>query len=164
MSPSCSSSLIGHKKKKKFWAIISRELERFWNWFDKSKCPGALSVLVVNFHLEHFIVPTSCPWVSEDGVTSDLYIKITGDCYEIVLIIFIEILEIANFWADSLPHSPFKLLQKILSTKKFSDSAVMLTRFVSRFFPVRRRAPLLRSMLVQPCILPLFTYLLWYPM
>ena len=80
----------------------------------------------------------------------------TGDFYEIVLILFIEILEIANFWADSFPHSPFKLLQQILSTKKFNDFAVMLTRFVSRFFPVRRRTLLLRSLLVQPCILPLY--------
>ena len=122
-------------QKKKLWPIISGEFERFWNWFDKSKCPGALPVVVVNFHLEHFIVPTSCSWVSEDEVTSDLHIKITGDFYEIVLIIFIEILEIANFWVDSFPHSPFKLLQQISSTKKFNDSAVMLTRFVSRFFP-----------------------------
>ena len=133
--------LLADWLQKKMWAIISRELECFWNRFDKSKCPGALPVLVVIFHLEHFIVPTSCSWVSEDEVTSDLHIKITGDFYEIVLIIFIEILEIGNFWADSFPHSPFKLLQQISSTKKFNDSAVMSTRFVSRFF----------SFDVEPC-------------
>ena len=83
--------------KKEMGPIISGELERFWNWFDKSKCQGALPILVVKFHFEHFIVLTSCPWVSEDEVTCDLHIKITGDFYEIVLIIFIEILEIANF-------------------------------------------------------------------
>ena len=35
----------------------------------KSKCPGARLDLTVNFHHEHFIDPTNCPWVSEDGKT-----------------------------------------------------------------------------------------------
>ena len=41
-----------------------------WNWFGKSKCPGARLDLIVNFHHEHFIDPTNCPWVSEDGPSS----------------------------------------------------------------------------------------------
>ena len=28
--------------------------------------------LTVNFHPEHFIEPTNCPWVSEDEMTYDL--------------------------------------------------------------------------------------------
>ena len=28
--------------------------------------------LTVNFHPEHFIDPTNCPWVSEDEMTYDL--------------------------------------------------------------------------------------------
>ena len=34
----------------------------------ESKCPGALSVLVVDFHHKYSIVPTSYPWVSEDTI------------------------------------------------------------------------------------------------
>ena len=56
-SPGCSSSLTGQKK------IRSRQFKRFWNWFGKSKCPGSLLNLIVNFHHEHFIVPTSCPYL-----------------------------------------------------------------------------------------------------
>ena len=36
-------------------------------WIAPSKCPGARLDLTVNFHHEHFIAPTNCPWVSEDG-------------------------------------------------------------------------------------------------
>ena len=54
-------------RKKFFWPIRSRQFKRFWNWFRKSKCPGARLDLTVNFHHEHFIDPTNCPWVSEDG-------------------------------------------------------------------------------------------------
>ena len=54
-------------RKKFFWPIRSRQFKRFWNWFGKSKCPGARLDLTVNFHHEHFIDPTNCPWVSEDG-------------------------------------------------------------------------------------------------
>ena len=61
-SPGCSSLLIF------LWPIRSREFERFWNWFVKRECPGALPFLVVNFHHEHYVVPTSCPWVSDDGL------------------------------------------------------------------------------------------------
>ena len=50
-----------------FWPIRSRQFKRFWNWFGKSKCPGARLDLTVNFHHEHFIDPTDCPWVSEDA-------------------------------------------------------------------------------------------------
>ena len=64
-SPGCSSSLIGQKKF--FWPIRSGQFKRFWNWFGKSKCPGARLDLTVNFHHGHFIDPTNCPWVSEDG-------------------------------------------------------------------------------------------------
>ena len=49
-----------------FWPIRSRQFKRFWNWFGKSKCPGARLDLTVNFHHEHFIDPANCPWVSED--------------------------------------------------------------------------------------------------
>ena len=34
---------------------------------DKSKSPGASLDLTVNIHHEHCIVPTICPWVSEDA-------------------------------------------------------------------------------------------------
>ena len=51
-----------------------------------------------------------------------------------------------NFLEVTFTHPPSKLLQQILSTKKFNDSAVMLTMFVSR--------------LVQPCILQKTN--LWY--
>ena len=46
--------------------IRSRQFKYFWNWFSKSKCPGAPLNLIVNFHHRHSIVLTSCPWVSED--------------------------------------------------------------------------------------------------
>ena len=46
--------------------IRSRQCKRLWNWFGKSKCPGARLDLTENFHHEHFIDPTNCPWVSED--------------------------------------------------------------------------------------------------
>ena len=49
------------------WPIRSGQFKRFWNWFGKSKCPGARLDLTVNFHHGHFIDPTNCPWVSEDG-------------------------------------------------------------------------------------------------
>ena len=55
-SPGRFSSLIGQKKF--FWPIRSRQFKRFWNWFGKSKCPGARLDLTVNFHQEHFIDPT----------------------------------------------------------------------------------------------------------
>ena len=49
-------------------AIRSGQFKRFWNWFGKSKCPGARVDLTVNFHHKHFIDLTNCPWVSEDGI------------------------------------------------------------------------------------------------
>ena len=64
-------------------------------------------------------------------VTSDLRVKVTGDLYEIVLIIFIAISAITNFWVGTFTHPPSKVLHQILSTKKFNDSAVILTMFVS---------------------------------
>ena len=54
-------------QKKNFWPIRSGQFKRFWNWFGQSKCPAARLDLAVNFHLGHFIDPTNCPWVSEDG-------------------------------------------------------------------------------------------------
>ena len=66
-SRGCSSSLIGQKFF--FWRIRSGQFKRFWDWFSKSKCPGAHIDLTVNFHHRHFINPTNCPWVSEDGLT-----------------------------------------------------------------------------------------------
>ena len=51
-----------------FWPIRSGQFKRFWNWFGKSKCPRARVDLTVNFHHKHFIDPTNCPWVSEDGI------------------------------------------------------------------------------------------------
>ena len=59
-------------------------------------------------------------------------IKVTSDLYEIVLIIFVEIS------AVTLTHPPLKLLQQILSTKKFNDSGVMLTMLVSRLWILSR--------------------------
>ena len=59
------------KKKKIFWPIRSRQFKHLWNWFAKSKCPGARLDLTVNFHHEHFIDPTDCLWVSEDVGSSD---------------------------------------------------------------------------------------------
>ena len=58
-SPGCFSLLIF------FWPIRSRQFKHFRNWSCKSKCPGAHLDLTVNFHHEHSIVPTNCPWVSE---------------------------------------------------------------------------------------------------
>ena len=69
-SPGCSSSLIGQKNIF-FWPIRSGQFKHFWNWFGKSKCPGARLDITVNFHHGHFIDPPNCPWVSEDGVTFD---------------------------------------------------------------------------------------------
>ena len=89
-SPGCSSSLIGQNfffLANQKWAIQTL-LEHFvstawrlplhgprnyvdwsfWNWFGKSKCPGARLDFTVNFHHGHFIDPTNCPWVSEDRV------------------------------------------------------------------------------------------------
>ena len=48
------------------WPIRSGQFKRFWNWFGKSKCPGARLDLTVNFHHGYFIDPTNYPWVSED--------------------------------------------------------------------------------------------------
>ena len=59
-SPGCFSLLIF------FSPIRSRQFKHFWNWSGKSKCPGAHLDLTVNFHHKHSIVPTNCPWVSED--------------------------------------------------------------------------------------------------
>ena len=70
-SPGCFSSLIGLKNF--FWPIRSRQFKRFWNWFGKSKCPGASLDLTVNFHHEHCIVPTDCSWVSEDALRGCLH-------------------------------------------------------------------------------------------
>ena len=53
-----------------------RQFKRFWNWFGKSKCPGARLDLTVNFHHEHFIDPTDCPWVSEDVLDPNVLIYI----------------------------------------------------------------------------------------
>ena len=55
-------------EKKFFWPIRSRQFKRLWNWFGKSKCPGARLNLTENFHHEHFIDPTNCHWVSEDVI------------------------------------------------------------------------------------------------
>ena len=63
--PDRFSSLIGQKKY--FWSIRSRQFKRFWKWLNKIKCPRARLDLTVNSHHEHFIDPTNCPWVSEDG-------------------------------------------------------------------------------------------------
>ena len=60
-SPGCSSSPIGQKK-----IFFGQSEAGNWNWFGKSKCPGARLDLTVNFHHGHFIDPTNCPWVSED--------------------------------------------------------------------------------------------------
>ena len=62
-----AASLRWLARKNFFWPIRSRQFKRFWNWFGKSKCPGARLDLTENFHHEHFIDPTNCPWVSEDG-------------------------------------------------------------------------------------------------
>ena len=64
-SRGCSSSLIGQK----FNFFLSGQFKHFWDWFSKSKCPGAHIDLTVNFHHRHFIDPTNFPWVSEDGLT-----------------------------------------------------------------------------------------------
>ena len=58
-------------------------------------------------------------------------IKLTSGLYKIVLIIFIEIWAITNFWVDTFTHPPSKLLQQILSTKKFNDSAVVMLTIAS---------------------------------
>ena len=49
-----------------FWPVRSRQFKSFWNWFCKSKCPGAHLVLTVNLNHKHSIIPTSWPCVSED--------------------------------------------------------------------------------------------------
>ena len=74
-SPDCSSSLTGQEK------IRSRQFKRFWNWFGKSKCPGSLLKLIVNFDLEHSIVPTSCPYNSEDSLKETLLMRVQLLCY-----------------------------------------------------------------------------------
>ena len=61
-----AASLRWLARKNFFWPIRSRQFKRFWNWFGKSKCPGARLDRTVNFQHEHFIDPTNCPWVSED--------------------------------------------------------------------------------------------------
>ena len=53
--------------------IRSGQFKRFWNWFSKSKCPGARLDLTVNFLNGHFIDPSNCPWVSEDAVSANLF-------------------------------------------------------------------------------------------
>ena len=67
---------------------------------------------------------------------------------------------VTNFRADTFTHPSSKLLQQILSTKKFNDSAVMLTMFVSRLWILSRSTPnpassLAACLFVQPCKLPL---------
>ena len=53
----------------------SGQFKRFWDWFGKSNCPGARFDLTVNFHHGHFIDPTNCPWVSEDGIYVECVIR-----------------------------------------------------------------------------------------
>ena len=70
-SPGCSSSLIGQK------TIFSGQSEA-----GHSTASGTGSVRVIaqglvsilHFHHGHFIDPTNCPWVSEDGNVPDLTI------------------------------------------------------------------------------------------
>ena len=67
-SPGCSSSLIGQKN------IFSGQSEggisnASGTCFGKSKCPGALPLLLWTFAHENPVVPTSCPWVSEDAIS-----------------------------------------------------------------------------------------------
>ena len=62
--------------------------------------PGAVSRvdneldLTVNFHHEHFINPTNCPWVSEDGKTFAINIKF---CASSNLLFFYELLYVLLF-------------------------------------------------------------------
>ena len=72
------------------WPIRSGQFKRYWNWFVKSKCPGARLDLTVNFHHGYFINPTNCPWVSEDGNSSDrLSFASFGSFVSIVLYIVV---------------------------------------------------------------------------
>ena len=72
------ASLRWLARKRFFWPIRSRQFKRFWNWFGKSKCPGARLDLTENFHHEHFIDPTNCPWVSEDGFPREESLSVTS--------------------------------------------------------------------------------------
>ena len=54
--------------------------------------------------------------------------------HEIVLTLFIQILAITNFWADTFIHLPSKLLQQILSTKKFNDPSFAACLFSLAFY------------------------------
>ena len=67
--------LIGARKTQVFWhQSEARTAATVWNWSDKTLSPGAL-LAVLYFSSCHiffcpsrlFLVPTICPWVSEDG-------------------------------------------------------------------------------------------------
>ena len=61
-SPGCSSSLIGQK-----FVFLANQKQATETLLELVQCRGALLDLIVNFHHEHSIVPTSCHGVSEDG-------------------------------------------------------------------------------------------------
>ena len=117
-SPDRFSSLIGQKKY--FWPIRSRHFKRFWNWLSKIKCPGARLDLMVNSHHEHFIDPTNCPWVSEDGdqyhvvirhllflLSSVMILLSFLSCFLVPCVYFIERLRL------SLNYNQFRVLQAV---------------------------------------------------
>ena len=72
--------LIGARKLVFFWhQSEARTAATVWNWSGKTLSPGAL-LAVLYFSSCHiffrpfrlFLVPTICPWVSEDGVMQKL--------------------------------------------------------------------------------------------
>ena len=71
--------LISARKTQVFWhQSEARTAATFWNWSGETLSPGAL-VAVLYFSSCHIfsrpfrilLVPTICPWVSEDGVTRE---------------------------------------------------------------------------------------------
>ena len=67
--------LIGARKTQVFWhQSQARTAATVWNWSGKTLSPGALLAVLYfsSFHIfsrpfRLFLVPTICPWVSEDG-------------------------------------------------------------------------------------------------
>ena len=75
--------LIGAKKTQVFWhQSEARTAATVWNWSGKTLSPGAL-LAVLYFSSCHiffrpfrlFLVPTICPWVSEDAPRCDVLVR-----------------------------------------------------------------------------------------
>ena len=87
--------LIGARKTQVFWhQSEARTATTVWNWSGKTLSPGAL-LAVLYFSSCHiffrpfrlFLVPTICPWVSEDGERICVTLKHTPKTLNLPLVV-----------------------------------------------------------------------------